>query len=461
MAILYFSSRECWPLNTGARLRDYHFARELARRTPVTYLGLRNPGDPTAVEPPSEAGFERYELVDKDAAFTPMNLLRGVAGPVPVTVLNCWSGRIKAELERTLSGARACQSVQVEGMHLVQYLSVLRASPHRPALVADWHNIESEIMWRYSSTTPGMARKLYARRTAHLIENMELRLLRGCDVHVVPSPRERDKLLARLPSARIEVVGNGVDVAHHSDDRLAEACVRAGKPEVPERNEVLFVGSMDYHANSDAVVEFAHKTWPAIVAQHPDWRFVVVGRNPPAEVRALTDLRNVTVTGTVDDVRPWYRSAFVVVVPLRTGSGTRLKILEAMAAGVPVVSTGLGAEGLEVTDGRDIILAETPEETVEAVQSLFRSPELWRRLAEAGRGGVWFPGSTTGRHWVRGSTKFTKRRFAGPESEASAGCVFIGRLRNDGSGEESDSILPGSHVHGNLNCYDLPRTGHR
>ena len=385
MAILYFSSRECWPLNTGARLRDYHFARELAQRTPVTYLGLRNPQDPPAVEPPAESGFERFVLVEKDAAFTPIKLLRGVAGPVPVTVLNCWSGRIREELERTLSGPRSFQSVQVEGMHLVQYLPVLRGSPHRPAIVADWHNIESEIMWRYSDTTPGVARKLYARRTAHLIENMELRLLRGCDVHVVPSPRERDKLRARLPGARIEVVGNGVDVAHHSEIHLAEASVRAGKPERPERNEVLFVGSMDYHANSDAVVEFAHKTWPAIVAAHPDWRFVVVGRNPPAEVRALTGLRNIEVTGTVDDVRPWYGSAFVVVVPLRTGSGTRLKILEAMAAGVPVVSTRLGAEGLEVTDGNDIILAESPAETAEAVQALFRSQELWQKLAEAGR----------------------------------------------------------------------------
>jgi glycosyltransferase involved in cell wall biosynthesis len=121
-----------------------------------------------------------------------------------------------------------------------------------------------------------------------------------------------------------------------------------------------------------------------ISRRFPDFRFVIAGRNPPARIRAL-EARDVEVTGTVDDVRPWYASALVVVVPLRTGSGTRLKILEAMAAGVPVVSTRLGAEGLEVTDGADIILAETPRETIEAIEALSVSPERRSSLIAAGR----------------------------------------------------------------------------
>ncbi len=372
MRILYFSSRECWPLNTGARLRDYHFARELAHRTSVTYMGLRNPKDPPSVEPPAEAGFERAVLVEKDAAFTPLNLLRGAIGPVPVTVLNNWSPRISAELRRTLADGDPFSSVQIEGMHLVQYLPMLRESRSRPALVADWHNIESEILWRYSQTVAGTARKLYARRTAQLIENMEMRLLRVCDVHVVTSSRERDKLLARLPEARIEVVGNGVDVASHTDVQLIAACLRAGIQPPSERRDVLFVGSMDYHANVDAAVDFAINIWPGILAQHPDLRFVVAGRNPAPEVLALAKSPRIEITGTVDDVRPWYRSAFVVVVPIRTGSGTRLKILEALAAGVPVVSTRLGAEGLDVTDGANIIFAESANEMTEAISALCR-----------------------------------------------------------------------------------------
>ena len=375
MRILYFSSRECWPLNTGARLRDYHFARELSRRANVTYLGLRNPKDPPPVKPPAESGFEQHRLIEKDPSFSPMKLVRGLGGPVPVTVLNNWSPRILAGLERTVRDGAAFTSVQIEGMHLLQYLPALRKAPGSPALIADWHNIESEIMWRYSETAVGAARKAYARRTARLMEDMELRLLEGCDVHIVPSPREREKLLARCPNARIEIVGNGVDVAYYSNHAT----------ESSPRRDILFVGSMDYHANIGAVLEFANTMWPGIHAQHPEFRFVIVGRNPPPEVRALASLPNVEVTGTVDDVRPWYQSAAVVVVPLRTGSGTRLKILEAMAAGVPVVSTRLGAEGLDVTDGANILLAETAPETIDAVHTLCTSPEQWSAIAEAGR----------------------------------------------------------------------------
>src|SRR6266567_7765095 len=100
MRILYFSSRECWPPNTGARLRDYYLATELARRAELTYVGLRNPRDPPAVDPPAEAGFKQSVLIEKEPEFTAFKLLRGIVGRVPVTVLNCWSTRVAAQLGR-------------------------------------------------------------------------------------------------------------------------------------------------------------------------------------------------------------------------------------------------------------------------------------------------------------------------------------------------------------------------
>ena len=205
---------------------------------------------------------------------------------------------------------------------------------------------------------------------------MELKLLRDCDIHLVCSAREQAILQRRVPDARIEVVGNGVDVEFYSEAAPAFP--------TPERRDILFVGSMDYHANIEAALEFARDAWPAMRASHPDFRFVIVGRNPPQEVRDLAAHPGVVVTGTVDDVRPWYRSAFAVVVPLRTGSGTRLKILEAMAAGVPVVSTRLGAEGLAVQDGGYSLHADTAAEMQQAVELLSQSPERWRALAAAG-----------------------------------------------------------------------------
>jgi len=172
------------------------------------------------------------------------------------------------------------------------------------------------------------------------------------------------------------VVGNGVDVEFYSEGEPTSSTA--------ERRDILFVGSMDYHANIEAALEFARDVWPAMRAGHPHFRFVIVGRNPPQEVRDLAAQPGIVVTGTVDDVRPWYRSAFAVVIPLRTGSGTRLKILEALAAGVPVISTRLGAEGLNIQDGENILLAETAGEMQRAVDLLSQSPQQWRTLAAAG-----------------------------------------------------------------------------
>jgi glycosyltransferase involved in cell wall biosynthesis len=380
MKVLYFSPRECWPLTTGARLRDYHLARQLALESTVQYLGLRQPGDPSPEHPPAEAGFERVFTLTKDRSYTVPKLIRGMSGPLPVTILNYWSPAVASELRRVLEDGHF-DTVQMEGIHLFSYLPVIRAARSRPAVVADWHNIESELMWRYSEMAPGLARRLFAKRTACLIERAERGLLAACDAHTVASDRERRTLSVRVPQATIRAVPNGVDVGHYS-------AVAAGREDARKadsgRGEILFVGSMDYHANIDAAAWFVRQVWPALRRKHPDLTFTIVGRNPSAEVRALAS-DGVTVTGAVEDVRPYYARALAVIAPLRVGSGTRLKILEAMACGAPVVSTRLGAEGLDVSDREDILLADTAAEIVAAVSRLISLPQLSRSLAEAGR----------------------------------------------------------------------------
>ncbi len=382
MQILYFSSRECWPLNTGARLRDFHLASQLGRRGEVVYLGLRNPKDPPPVDPPADAGFAGFELVEKNASFSLPNLVRGFAGPVPVTLLNNQSNRARAALVRLLRN-RKFDSVQMEGVHLLPYVDIIRQESPETAIIADWHNIESEIMWRYSEAANPL-KKLYARRTAGLIERMETLLLRRSDAHTMASQREKATLGQRVPGAIIHVIGNGVDVAAHTSAQIDGAWAKAGEPK-PVGGSVLFVGSMDYHANIDAALQFGREVWPMMRNRLPSAQFVVVGRNPSEAVQALAREPGIRVTGTVDDVRAFYHKALAVVVPLRIGSGTRLKILEAMAAGVPVVSTALGAEGIDVTDGKDILIAETPDDFVAAITRLASSPELAQVLSDGGR----------------------------------------------------------------------------
>jgi polysaccharide biosynthesis protein PslH len=373
MRVLYFSPRECWPLNTGARLRDYHLARQLARQCEVTYIGLRGPGEASPGDPPADSGFRARTLI-KERSYTLAKLLRGLAGPTPVTILNYSSPQVARELAVILE-ENSFDTVQIEGVHLSAYLPVIRAARSHPAVISDWHNIESEILWRYSEMAPGLPRRLFVQRTARLVERAETRLLSACDAHTLSSAREREKLESRVPGANLHVVPNGVDVAHYSS---------AAEIAAEDRRQLVFVGSMDYSANIDAALWFAGETWPEVSRRYPALSLAIVGRNPAPEVRALARDRLI-VTGSVSDTRPYYAGALAAVVPLRVGSGTRLKILEAMAAGVPVISTRLGAEGLEVEDQVNILLADSPVEMLAAIGQLTSSPEAWRRLAQAGR----------------------------------------------------------------------------
>jgi glycosyltransferase involved in cell wall biosynthesis len=148
--------------------------------------------------------------------------------------------------------------------------------------------------------------------------------------------------------------------------------------------DLVFLGSMDWMPNIDGMLWFVREVLPIIARKRPDCRVAIVGRKPTAEVRRLAESNpNITVTGTVDDVRPWLWKSHASIVPLRIGGGTRLKIYEAMAARVPVVSTAIGAEGLDVRDGSDIRIADQPEAFADACLELLASTEARARMAEA------------------------------------------------------------------------------
>ncbi|MBV6467675.1 MAG: hypothetical protein PGMFKBFP_03044 [Anaerolineales bacterium] len=381
MRILYFSPRECQPANSGARLRDYHLVRCLARHADVTYLGFasgegRDQGSVWRETLP-QAGVESI-LVRRGSSYTAANLARGLLGPLPVTVRNYLSPLMRQELTSLLA-ERRFDLVQVEGVHLFPYIEAISASGFhsgkRPLLICDWHNIESELMRRYrESPSTSLPKRCYARRTETLLRRLEDRLLGSCDGHVVCSAREKELLAARSNGARLHVTGNGVDNAYY---RGTGASANA--------SDLLYAGSMDYHANIDAVLYFASEVWPLLRTRHAGLGFVIAGSRPTPEVRALAKLSGITVTGTVEDMRPYYGKALAVVTPLRIGGGTRLKIIEAMAAGVPVVSTSLGAEGLDIEPETDFLRADTPEEMARQVTRLISSAELRSLLAAAGQ----------------------------------------------------------------------------
>lgn len=391
MRVLHFAPRVCWPLDTGAKLRNYHLARVLAARAKVTLLAFdHGEARPAELENP----YEEVITVERSPGYTLAKILRGAMGRTPLPLLNYTTKPMKQKLAETLR-QQQFDVVQVESVHLMGYLRTIRAALGRPLVVCDWHNLESELMQRYSEREPSLPRRIYAQKTARQLRTLERRAMRDFDAHIVVSERDRERLLQLKSASSISVIENGVDSSHYSDEAIAAAHAawlnehdRAGSNgSQPSRrqNRIVFVGSMDYHANIDGVIEFAREVWPMLYQRHAQLIFTIVGRDPADEVRELASLPGIEITGTVADVRPYYREAVAAVVPLRVGGGSRLKILEAMAAGVPVVSTTLGAEGLEVSHERDILIADTNEELGEAVAAVVESEAIGRRLCEGGR----------------------------------------------------------------------------
>ena len=378
MRILFFSPRVFWPADSGARIRDHYLLRALASRASLTFLGICLPEEVNSL-PQLKNGLnlppEAIRLVPQRARYSAWKLLRGFIGPTPLSILNYYDEKVGGELQRLLQ-ERSFDIVQIEGIHLAGYLPIIRSSPSRPLVICDWHDVESDRMARYSEHAPNWLQEVYARRTTGLLRSAERKLLAQCDAHVMVSDRDLQLLRGMVPQIRAQVIENGVDVGLYTapPDSAEEASTC-----------VVFVGSMDFHPNIDAATYFAREVWPKIHTQAPGLQFVIVGSRPVAAVRELAKLPGVVVTGTVEDVRPYYRKALLAVAPLRIAGGTRLKILEAMAAGVPVVATRIGAEGLEIKSEQDFLLGDTPDEIASAVSRLYSSPALRRQLSTRGR----------------------------------------------------------------------------
>jgi sugar transferase (PEP-CTERM/EpsH1 system associated) len=260
----------------------------------------------------------------------------------------------------------------------VVFESVLVAGFPVPAgvrVVVDQHNIEHELVWRTYERETDPLRKWYNRLEYGSLRAGELARCRRADVVFVPSDRERELLAGLLPGSAIEVMPNGVDLAAFSADGPRE--------EVPGR--IIFTGTLAYYPNAQAVLHFAEHCWPLIHARVPEATWQIVGREPPEEVRQLAALPGVSVTGMVPSIQPYLAAASVAIVPLLVGSGTRLKILEALAAGKALVTTRLGCEGIAITPGVEALVADEPGAFAAAVVELLGDARRRADLGAAGR----------------------------------------------------------------------------
>jgi len=256
------------------------------------------------------------------------------------------------------------------------------------------HNVESEIWRRHAETKSGaVGRFLYGAQYTRMLR-YERRTLERFDGVLAVSDADRRTFAALYPDANrqpVHVVPTGVDTVYFAPAAPANPQSgghpqSSGNPQSAIRNpQLIFTGSMDWLPNEDAMQFFCREILPIIHAEEPDVRLSIVGRAPTPAVKRLAEHNGVHVTGRVDDVRPYMREAAVYVVPLRIGGGTRLKIFEAMSMGKAVVSTTVGAEGLPVTNGEHVMLANEPRPFARAVVRLLRDADHRAQLESAAR----------------------------------------------------------------------------
>lgn len=237
-----------------------------------------------------------------------------------------------------------------------------------------FHNIESISYKRISKIEKNLYHKIRDFLNWLPMQRWETRIAERFDLSIVMSSVDLQILKSKNEKLRIAVIPNGVDT--HSLRPLAFS---------DQKYNISFVGAMDYPPNRDAVLYFYRQVLPLIRERLPKTKFFIVGRRPATETLKLGIDRSVVLTGYVEDVIPYYQKSSVMVVPLRAGGGTRLKILEAMALGRPVVSTTIGCEGLNVIDGEHLLIADDPDQFADKTIRLLLDQELYQRITINGR----------------------------------------------------------------------------
>jgi glycosyltransferase involved in cell wall biosynthesis len=370
-AVLVLGWQLPFPPDQGGRIRSFHLLRALAGRARVTVIAFGEGADAALAE-------RRLGELGVD--------VRAVARP-PWAPDWSWHLRCARPLlageypAGPLAGAAAAAQARqrydlviADGLLAAPAGFALRASPVLYAA----HNVESEIYRRSIALGRGpRRRRVAARLDCAKLARFERRVARRCSAIVAVSARDAAILHRWAPRAETHVVPNGVDVESFGPLSMG-----------PERGGIVFTGTLDYPPNRDAVLFFGREIFPRIKHAVPAATWRVVGRGGDDLQAALRGQPGIEFTGYVDDVRPHVARAEVVVVPLRAGGGTRLKILEAMALERPVVSTALGAEGLDLVHDEDLLIADDPAGIAAAVTGVLSDPDRAGRMAARARRAV-------------------------------------------------------------------------
>jgi glycosyltransferase involved in cell wall biosynthesis len=347
MKILWTCPFFLHPTDRGAQIRTLGTLKELHKRHEIHFAALN---DPRNIEGPrrSPEYSSRHISVEHSApargslGIIPQ-LAASILDPMPVAVSRYASRKLKQEID-ALIAAENYDAIVCDFLAAAPNLS------HMELCVLFQHNVETTIWQRHVEQSRSWVERLFFQMQARKMEAYERKICRTAKRVIAVSDIDASRMKRMFGIESVSSVPTGVDVEYF-----------APRGEASHPSEMVFCGSMDWLPNVDAVEYFVSEVLPLIRERLPGATFTIAGRSPDSRVlKAVEGLSGVCVTGRVEDMRPYLWGAKISVVPIRIGGGTRLKIYECMAAGVPVVSTSVGAEGLRYANGADIVLADDP-----------------------------------------------------------------------------------------------------
>lgn len=380
MNLLWISQNIPYPPKTGVLQRNYNLLREASRHANVYLLAIFKrdilPGEYNLDEARHELGklCHRIEVVhlpiESVRALLYWKALSSLFTKDPLSVNWVKSAGMRKKLLELMNGAKI-DLVHFDTISLAAYRQDVGNTPK----ILNHHNIESHLLKRRTHFEKNPLKRLYYALEGEKLEKYERAACAEFDTNFTVSALDRERLLELVPGARGDVIANGVDIEYFKPGE---------QPTTP--GNILMASGMNWFPNRDAVLYMGNEIWPLLTEQMPDLSWTVVGASPPQQVLDLAKTDNrVKVTGFVNDVRPYLAEAEIYLCPMRDGGGTRVKILDALAMGKAIVATSMGCEGIDVTPGKNVLIANTPQEFVEQIKRLHTDPALRQSLGQEAR----------------------------------------------------------------------------
>jgi len=348
MKILWVKCDFLHPTNKGGQIRTLEMLRRLHRNHEVHYAAFSDPAHPEGLERSIEYCSHAHSLPlavpSKASLAFAAEAVRNIFSPLPLAIARYASPRMREVISKLVRELRFDSLV----------CDFLAAAPNIPQIenaILFQHNIETMLWRRHAGTASDPLRRAYFGQQAARMFTFEREMCRRAAHVIAVSEKDGEDMRRLFGVSRISSIATGVDIDHF-----------APPPAPAPTADLVFIGSMDWMPNIDGILWFAAEILPLIRQVRKDCKVAIAGRQPSKRILALAENDpHIVVTGSVPDIRPYLWGASVSIVPLRIGGGTRLKIYESMAAKVPVVSTTVGAEGLEIHPPEDIRIADLPE----------------------------------------------------------------------------------------------------